>query len=440
MGVGHRGKASTEKKRRPAILFVRSVALASVLTLVGVAAAAPANTKRAEPLKPIRTMRVVVVTDSRTGCEPGCAQWIAAHGEITNDTPAQFQRVFKALGQKKLPVFISSPGGSVPAALTIGREIRKRGLDVAVERTIFQKCELTAADSHVCDLRALKDGDKGRPEPIGAQCASACVFILAAGTERLVPVYGFVGVHQHHAFLTMQKVLRTYQVQRKVENWRVVEQRKLIAEKQLPSTTVEKDPDYAPVRAYFTDMGINTTAIMPLLLSASHNDIHRMTPDERRATRLVTRVAAGDALWPTAPRATEAKLDAAQAAASPPDAAAVSQVVADLMLLYPPGGDTVDIFIRVRALDVSLPTMQYTADLAFARGWKLIARSTGDGAADPLYAALANQQFCMLHRAGDLSIKVSIESAARPGRHIQMAADMAKAPGAAEFAAKHCSK
>ena len=255
-----------------------------------------------------------------------------------------------------------------------------------------------------------------------------------------MPVYGFVGVHQHHAFLTMQKVLRTYQVQRKVENWRVVEQRKLIAEKQLSSTTVEKDPDYAPVRAYFTDMGINTTAIMPLLLSASHNDIHRMTPDERRATRLVTRAAAGDVLWPTAPRTTEAKLDTEQAAASSPDAAAVSQVVADLMLLYPPGGDTVDIFIRVRALDVSLPTMQYTADLAFARGWKLTARSTGDGAADPLYAAIANQQFCMLHRAGDLSIKVSIESPARPGRHIQMAADMAKAPGAADFAAKHCSK
>jgi hypothetical protein len=68
---------------------------------------------------------------------------------------------------------------------------------------------------------------------------------------------------------------------------------------------------------------------------------------------------------------------------------------------------------------------------------KLTARSTVDGAANPLYAALANQQFCMLHRAGDLSIKVSIEI---PGRHIQMAADMAKALGAAEFAAKHCGK
>ena len=163
MGVGHRGKAGTEKKRRPTILFVRSVALTSALMLAGASVAAPTNTKRTEPPKPTRSMRVVVVTDSRTGCEPSCAQWIAAHGEITNDTPAQFQRVFKAPGQKQLPVFISSPGGSVPAALAIGREIRKRGLDVAVERTVFHKCEQTSTP---CDLRALKDAEKGRPEPI----------------------------------------------------------------------------------------------------------------------------------------------------------------------------------------------------------------------------------------------------------------------------------
>jgi hypothetical protein len=220
-----------------------------------------------------------------------------------------------------------------------------------------------------------------------------------------------------------------------------VEQRKLIAEKQLSSTTVEQNPDYAPVRAYFTDMGIDTVAIMPLLLSASHSDIHRLTPDERRATRLVTRAAAGDVLLPTAARAAEVKLDAAeQGAASPPDAAAVSKVDADLMLVYPPGGEAVEIFIRIRPSDVASPTMQYTADLGFARGWKLAARSTGDGAADPLYAVLSDQQFCMLRRAGDLSVKISLASPARPGQQLQMTADLAKFTGTPEFAAKHCGK
>jgi hypothetical protein len=452
--MARRDQAANKKGRRPAISLARSVAAASALLLAGAAVAAPANVNRAEPGKPpanvksvevpkvaTRAMRVIIVTDSRAGCEPTCAQWIAANGEITAETPAQFQRVFKALGQKKLPIFISSPGGSVPAALAIGREIRKRKLDVAVERTIFQKCELAAALSHVCDLRALKDGDGGRPEPIAAQCASACVFILAAGTERVVPVYGFVGVHQHHATLTMSKVLRTYQVQRRVENWRLVEQRKLIAEKQLSSTTLETHPDYAPARTYFTEMGINTAAIMPLLLGTPHHDIHRMTPDERRATRIVTRVAAGDALLPKPARPAEATLDTAEpAAASPPEADAVSKVAASLMVLYLPGGDAVDILIRVRPLDTALPTAQFTADLAFARGWTLTASSTGDGPADPLYATLANQQFCTLHRAGDLSMKVSLKSAARPGPPLQMAGDLSKAPGAAEFAEKHCSQ
>ena len=32
----------------------------------------------------------------------------------------------------------------------------------------------------------------------------------------------------------------------------------------------------------------------------------------------------------------------------------------------------------LKAVYVSLPAVQYTADLAFARGWKLTARSTGD--------------------------------------------------------------
>ena len=251
--------------------------------------------KPAKPPKVTHPMQVVIVSDSRPGCEPNCAEWISAEGQIGPETPAQFRRVFKVLGQKKLPIFITSNGGSVPAALAIGREIRKRGLDVAVERTIFEKCQTAPAP---CDRRTLKDGDKGRPEPIAAPCISSCVFILAAGTERLVPVYGFVGVHQLTAFQTLRLVRRMYRVQRKFENWRIVETRQLVGEQQLSSTTFEKDPNYAPARAYFTEMGIDSAKIMPLLLGTPHQDVHRMTPEERRATRLATRVAAGHALLP----------------------------------------------------------------------------------------------------------------------------------------------
>jgi hypothetical protein len=183
MGLAHRDKAATEARRRLAILLVRLVAVTSALLLAGAAVAAPANVKRVEPPKvPTRAMRVIVVTDSRAGCQPSCAQWIAANGEITAETPAQFQRVFKALGQKKLPIIISSPGGSVPAALAIGREIRKRKLDVAVERTIFQKCELASAVFHVCDLRALKDG-----EAAGRSRSALNARPLASSSWRVAP-------------------------------------------------------------------------------------------------------------------------------------------------------------------------------------------------------------------------------------------------------------
>src|SRR5262249_16838940 len=125
-----RSDRMTGLRRHPAILLARSVAVASALTLAGAAVTAPTNTKPAESAEPTRPMRFISGTDSRSGCEPSCAQGIAAHGQITKDTPVRFRRVFEALGQKKLPIFISSPGGSVLAALAIGRDIRKRGLDV----------------------------------------------------------------------------------------------------------------------------------------------------------------------------------------------------------------------------------------------------------------------------------------------------------------------
>jgi hypothetical protein len=431
MHPAHCGKAAAGSRRRSRIFFARVVAVASALTLAGAAAAAPGKDKRVEPPKPVLyPMRVLVVTDSRPGCAPSCAEWISAQGQITMETPAQFQRVFKALGHKKLPIFISSPGGAVVAALAIGREIRKRGLDVALERTVFEKCEQATT---ACDLRALKDGDKGRPEPIGAQCASSCVLILAAGAERVVPVYGFVGVHQHFATQTTRHLLRTYQVQRRFENGRIVEQRRLIAEKQLSSTTVEKDPDYAPVRAYFTEMGVNTAAIMPLLLGTSHRDIHRMTADERRATRLVTRVATGDTLLQSA-RAADPKPESAE-----PIPVALPSVAAEMVMYYPPGGDTVDLFVRLKPASGPLRPAQFTADVALAEGRKLSARSTGEGLADPLYVAFALEDFCALRRGGDLSMKVALTSDARPGMTLHISADLAKTKAAADYAAKRCS-
>ncbi len=439
MRLGTAEKAASERIRRATIWLARVIALASALGLASAAAAAPAAKPKqvAPPKLTVPSMRVVIIRDSRPGCEPNCAEWISAQGEITKDTPAQFRRVFKALGAKRLPVFITSPGGSVNPALAIGRDIRKRGLDVAVERTIFQKCDAPAT---TCDLAAIKDGDTGRPEPVGAACSSACVLILAAGKERLVPVYGFVGVHQHHEWLTLRKTLQTYRIRRTIENWHVVEHREVIAEKEVSRTTVEREPNYAPVRAYYAEMGIDTAVLMPLLLGTPHTGIHRMTPEERRTTRIVTRFAPGDELLPTASPGVDGKPDsAALAAAVGQAAAAPPTLVTQVMPVYPPSGEAVEFFIRVKPADGPAPPARFAADIVFAGGRKLIAAATGDRPDDPLYAALATEDFCVLRRVGNLAMRISIRDAARPQRPVLINADLARDPLSGRFASLHCA-
>jgi hypothetical protein len=286
-----------------------------------------------------------------------------------------------------------------------------------------------------CDLAAIKDDDKGRPEPIGAACSSACVLILAAGKERLVPVYGFVGVHQHHAWQTWRKTQTTFRVQRRFENWRMVEHREVIAEKELARGTIDKDPNYAPVRAYYTEMGIDAAVLMPLLLSTPHTKVHRMTPEERRTTRIVTRFAAGDELLQTARLPADAKPDTAmavdgQGADAPPKA--------DVIASYPSSGDAVEVFIRFTE-DTPSPAARFAADIVFAGGKKLAATATGDRPADPLYVALTTDDFCVMRRMGNLSMRVLIRDSTHPERQVQIGADLARDPRSAVFAGLYCS-
>lgn len=87
---------------------------------------------------------------------------ILATGEIRADTPAEFRKILSQLHGRKLPVVINSPGGRLSAALSIGRMIRKAGLDITVQGT----------------------------------CTSACPFVLAGGVDRRAGAGSIIGVHQ----------------------------------------------------------------------------------------------------------------------------------------------------------------------------------------------------------------------------------------------------
>jgi len=164
-----------------------------------------------------------------------------------------------------------------------------------------------------------------------------------------------------------------------------------------------------------------------------------MTPEDRRTTRIVTRFAAGDELLQTARLEAEGKPDtAAPSAADAPADAAPLKLVTEVRPVYPPSGEAVELFIRVKASDPPSPGAHYTADIVFAGGKKLIATSTGDRPADPLYAALATEDFCVLRRAGNLSMRISIRDAARPERPVLIAADLGRDSLSARFASLYC--
>jgi hypothetical protein len=102
-------------------------------------------------------------------------------------TGAAFAKAIANLRDRRLPVLVSSGGGSLADAAAMGRLIRQKRLAVAVPRALIEKCPARA--------RACPE-PKGQAITGGAKCASACPFILAGGVERFVGPAAMVGVHQ----------------------------------------------------------------------------------------------------------------------------------------------------------------------------------------------------------------------------------------------------
>ena len=115
-----------------------------------------------------------VVEINRAGptCDPkfGCLLVVEIRGEITDATVAQLSRIIERTRRKaevdkllfNLQVELNSPGGSVDAAMAIGRIVRKEEAGAFVNR--------------------------------GAVCLSSCVLILAGGSFRSFE--GKIGIHR----------------------------------------------------------------------------------------------------------------------------------------------------------------------------------------------------------------------------------------------------
>jgi hypothetical protein len=106
--------------------------------------------------------------------------WISAAGEITLQTPSDFQRFVKTLdpGRKGLWIEFHSPGGLVGPALHLGALIRDGGFKTDVGRTILR-------------------GD-GRDELAPGACFSACGFAFLGGVRRAVQEDSALGYHRFY--------------------------------------------------------------------------------------------------------------------------------------------------------------------------------------------------------------------------------------------------
>lgn len=105
-------------------------------------------------------------------------------GQIAPGDAERFSEFLKTTTEVPAQAFLNSPGGSVTDALLMGRDMRR--LDI--------KTAMTGSDI----------------------CLSACPYLLASGTERVVEDGALVGVHQHYfgentalpAFLAVEDIQR----------------------------------------------------------------------------------------------------------------------------------------------------------------------------------------------------------------------------------------
>ncbi len=231
-------------------------------------------------------MIVVLVRSAEAGCEPFCPEWISASGDITAGTPAQFRKVLKQAGNKPLPIVVHSYGGSVDAALQIGRMIRKNKSPVIVGNTIFNGC--TPYAKGACKLPKEAQGRyAAAPSLYSAYCTSACGFILAAGTQRLT-IQGNIGTHQIVSSRSYDRV-RYWETYRIVNGKKKILSRKVVSRKHValkPTTKLDK-PYVRNLRRYFEDMGVSA-AYYDLFNKAPPESMYFLTAAEQKATRIVT--------------------------------------------------------------------------------------------------------------------------------------------------------
>lgn len=236
-------------------------------------------------------MQFLIVHGDMGQCraENTCPDWISAEGQIMGDSPRKLQKLLKRLGNRKLPIVISSPGGDVRAAMEMAYTIRKQKLSVAVGRTRSRACPYAEP---ICSAAIAKDGSiKGEPFSAGAICFSACPLFFSGGVERVSSPFAFLGVHQ---------ITTTYsevRVQYRTEYEMVNGKRKVLSKKEIGrkfvgkyDTTKLDKAQKARLVGFLDKMGIDRS-LVDLMLGTDPSGIHLISQMDALKMKLTTELA-----------------------------------------------------------------------------------------------------------------------------------------------------
>lgn len=214
-------------------------------------------------------------------CFGSCPQWLAITGKIDQDGVATVREALKRHAGVRL-LLVHSPGGHVESAMALGRLVRQNKLSIVVARTIEENC----FNSPVSCLA----GQPARAIPQKGYCVSACVHLLAGGTERAVLADGYVGVHRFivTSRTTVQRLYRVYV--RTGPDGRTTKVRELQSERQTTRAVNEEEFDtevYAEARRYFGSMGVSPDLVGAIETTA-HADVRRLFSAEMSGWSLTT--------------------------------------------------------------------------------------------------------------------------------------------------------
>ncbi|AYG66900.1 MULTISPECIES: hypothetical protein [unclassified Rhizobium] len=271
---------------RTALWFVTAVSLLLVAPAFAEAAGVAGGTP----------MRFLLVHGEMGQCraDNACPDWISAEGQIMSDTPRKLQKFLKQLGNRQLPIVVSSPGGDVKAAMEMARTVRKQKLSIAVGRTRSRACPYAEP---ICPAALAEDGSiKGQAFSAGAICFSACPLFFAGGVQRVSSPFALLGVHQ---------ITTTYsevRVQYRTEYEMVDGKRKVLSKKEIGRKFVGKydttklDKAQRTRLARFLDkMGVDK-GLVDVMLGTEPSGIHLMSQMEALRLKLTTELADADAL------------------------------------------------------------------------------------------------------------------------------------------------